>query len=1077
VAALAQIGAVSAALASLPAVTSVAITATASLAAGFAAAGAGAGAFAAVAVPSLSRVNDALKAQEQAADSAGGATGGAGRSAAQAAQQALALETAERRLADAQRAEKLAQEDLTRAREAGRRALEDMNFSLQDAILSQKDAELAVREAEARLAKVQADPESSALEIERAALSLEQAQQRAEEQEVRTARARKDTAAANKAGVKGTREYQGAVDKLKQAQQQAEQAAQQLKVAQLQQQAAMSGGGGSASKTADAFAGLSKAERRLAKDMAAFNKEYLAWQRALAPDVFPAIHQGLDVMRAGLELAAPLAKSAGKAFTGLGKDAEKALRGPFWTSFVNDLNKEVPSALTALGHTAGNTFKGLAGIIQAFLPYTGSLLERVEDISGEFASWGANLKNTPEFRNFIEYARANGPKVAEVIRNIATFIGKVGEAAGGLVPSGLDFLVTLSRELARMSSEQIAAIAKSVGLVFAAAKVGASLKLGALVLLAETLSQMSPGEIEALGLAIAGTVLAVKGYQAVTGAVEFFRGLSGGIESAGKSAGGAKDKLSGLVGALGKGGVIAGSVAGLALAFDKINDSVEGLNPDVDELARNLAAFGRGGQPAGALLDQLNPKVQSAVGRFENFRESAARLVSDNPFQKISNQVSGFLDSSFGLQLDSGRQAIDNLDKSLASMVSSGNGTAAAQAFARLAQQAAQAGTPVHKLRELFPQYAQSLEGAVPRTADMAANMGLLGVKADPAAAAMARFNDGIDQFNTKTELSQRMLELKSAFDQAKKAIDASAVGMDIAAAKTDKQREAAIRARDMFSGYITKVLEAAKAAGEMAGKTGDAALKSDEARNAFIRQIPQLFALAGKNAEAREQIYKLAEGFGLNRTQADKAAEGVKGVKEVISGLKGKQVTVGVDNKQGLSAIDELRLAILKLTTENVKLRLEAIVRKTEAMGGIERYAAGGLRPQPPAIASKPTVLWGEGVSGKGGKEAFIPYASRFRGRAVGLLNQVASDFGYRLTAATPTTYDVGGVLPTGQSLVYNGTGSPEPVLTDQQWRAMQQATRGSDGPLVQIDEFNAYENQTPQQIAQQLAWLGRSR
>ena len=43
--------------------------------------------------------------------------------------------------------------------------------------------------------------------------------------------------------------------------------------------------------------------------------------------------------------------------------------------------------------------------------------------------------------------------------------------------------------------------------------------------------------------------------------------------------------------------------------------------------------------------------------------------------------------------------------------------------------------------------------------------------------------------------------------------------------------------------------------------------------------------------------------------------------------------------------------------------------------------------------------------------------------------------------------TYDAGGWLPTGVSMVYNGTGAPEPVLTDAQWAKVSEAAAGGDG------------------------------
>jgi hypothetical protein len=47
---------------------------------------------------------------------------------------------------------------------------------------------------------------------------------------------------------------------------------------------------------------------------------------------------------------------------------------------------------------------------------------------------------------------------------------------------------------------------------------------------------------------------------------------------------------------------------------------------------------------------------------------------------------------------------------------------------------------------------------------------------------------------------------------------------------------------------------------------------------------------------------------------------------------------------------------------------------------------------------------------------------------------------------------YDEGGWLPPGPSLVYNGTGSPEPVLTSRQWDAL------VDGPSGGAPEYHAH-------------------
>jgi hypothetical protein len=999
--ALVSIGMVGAALASLPAVTAVAVS-VGVLGGALTAAGVAAAGFAAVAGPSMGRINEALKAQESAAKSAGAATGGAGQSAAQAAQQALQLEAAEKRLADAQRDERQAQEDLTRAREAGRRALEDMNFSLERSVLSQKDAALAVREAEARLSDTQArhaEGKASSLELERAMLGVEQAQQRAREQEVKTQRAKKDTAVANKAGIEGTKEYKRGLDDLKQSQDKVAQAEMQLKQLHLQQQAAMSSGGGGAAKLADAFAGLSKQEKALAKDVKVFKDAYVDWQRSLQPDVFPAIRSGMDLMSTGMKISTPLIKAGAGAFDDFLKQANKELKSEQWKSFFDDLTEQAPRAIDGLTDSAMNVAGGLTGVLQAFLPYTDQLMDFLEEATQGFEDWGQSLGDSPEFEAFLAYVAEQGPKVAEILGNVAEFVGKVMQAGGNVAPGVLDFLVTLSDKLAGMDPGQIQAIATGVGLIFAAVKLGATLKIGALVLLAEVLSKMSPGQIQAVAIAVAAVVTAVKGYQLVTGVSGWLSGLTGGLDKAGKSADGAKGKL-GAVTSLFKGGVITTAIAGTAIAFDAIGDAIDGLNPDMERLAVNLGKFGESGQLSQDVLDQLGPKMSGFVGQFESFGDSAARLASDNPLQEFMEGFTGFIDSNLGVQLDSGRQGIDNLDKALANMVGSGNTQGAAEAFKRLSDQAINAGVPVSKLKELFPQYAQSMDGVPATTGEVGHAIELLGGHADGTQRALGeakkRMDDwktSLDAFNGQTDAAAAVREMETAYKDVKTAIADANGKLELTPGLTGKQRDAVIEARDAFAGYLEKVKASSDAQETLTGRTG-------EARDAVLKQLPALSELAGGNESARKQVLELARAYGISEGDAKKAAKGGDDLLEVLAKLKSKDIRIGVDMSGAEKGIESF---IARYSNKSLAL---AIYAKVKARGGIsdargvELMAAGGLRPM---VRDQATLVPGGGgrpdtVFAEAGREAYIPYDAKYRDRALAILSQVASDFGLQV-------------------------------------------------------------------------------
>lgn len=940
--ALASIALVAGALASLPAVTTIAVGVTA-LGGAFAAAGLGAASFAAVAVPSMTRINEALKAQETAAKSAGAATGGAGQTAAQAAQQALQLEMAEKRLKDAQAERRQAQEDLTRATEAGRRALEDMNFSLERSILSNKDAALAVREAEARLAELQARGDASDLEIERAMLNVEQAHQRAREQEVKTQRAKQDTAEANKAGVKGTKEYQQGLDKLKDAEEKVAQAAAQLKIAQLQAQQSMSGGGGAAAKLKDAFADLSKQEVQLAKDVKAFTDEYVAWQRSIQPDVFPAIHQGLDLMRLGLREAGPLAQSAGTAFLQLGKEAESALRGKFWQDFLFDLNTNIPGAITSMGHIGMNAFTGLAGVIKALLPSGMELLENIEDLSKKFADWGANLENNQQFHQFLADIKENAPEVWELVKNIGRALINIGEAAAPL-------------------------------------SVGAFSGLGAL---AEIVAGMDPERIQTIALAIGAIKLATMGMGAVTA----WQNLAGGITAVGGAAG----KTSGKMAALGKAAVgVSAAVVGLEVTGSAIS-SLAGQSQGVDKLTLALTELGQTGKWAGDLQGQWTTAfgdATKAAGAFgEGLRElqdpSFGEMYWLHPLTELLAILPG-LDSD----VDILEQKFTDLDNALAGMVTSGNADMARKAFEQLAQQAQAQGIPVSKLSELLPTYSQAVRVAGTASAEAAAGV-------DQAKQKMDGFNTSLDTFAGRTDALQAMQNLKSAYNEAEKAIEAANGKLQVHTGMTDAQKNAVIQAREAFATYIGKVKESADAQATLSGRT-------TAARDAVLQQLPAMMQLAGSNKEARDQVIALATAYGVSESDAKKAAKGGQDLVEVLAKLKSKDIRIGADTRPAQEAIDNFirlnsgRKIPISVYTKNSQLAAGAIMRYAD--GGVNRMAAGGssggrLSP-PPHVADRPTVLYAEA----GYPEAFIPYAPLYRERAINLLDEVAGDFGLAL-------------------------------------------------------------------------------
>lgn len=445
----------------------------------------GVGVLAAVAAPAVAGIARALQAQRAAQDAVSTSSSTGAQRALQmaGAQQALAsaqrnaasqiaaardqvvqaargVSDAERQLSDAQKESTQAQLDLVAARKEAAQQLEDLSSRYADAQLSVRDAELSLAEAQQRRQQVEADPKSTLLDRERAALAVDQATQRLKEQTTETKRLGEEQAAAAKSGVEGTDVVTRAQDRLAKSQQavadrsravqdaQAGVAKAQANVARTAAQAAdsiASAQRGIASAAASAAGGVDQAAAAQAKYQAELDKlspaargtfnafvalrsAFSQWSLSLQPAVMPIFTRALEGIKNSLPGLTPLVLAAASAVTGLQDRVSAGFKSPWWQSFKEDFATSVEPAITGLGITFGRIFKGMAGIIDAFLPHMDSISDRMQAISGRFATWGTSLKGSPAFEGFLSYAATMGPVVAETVGDIARGLFDVAKA-------------------------------------------------------------------------------------------------------------------------------------------------------------------------------------------------------------------------------------------------------------------------------------------------------------------------------------------------------------------------------------------------------------------------------------------------------------------------------------------------------------------------------------------------------------------------------------------------------------------------------------------------------------------------
>ncbi|MCW2920031.1 MAG: hypothetical protein JWN52_8099, partial [Actinomycetia bacterium] len=385
----------------------------------FAAAGIGAAGLAAVAVPAISDIKAALQAQTQAQAHSGAAAvasqskalamagaqqqvASAVRQAAYAHVQALQqVQQAEQSLTQAQQGAVQAQRDLVQARKDAAKQLQDQANNSADAQLAERQATFDLTDAQTNYNKVASNPASTKDQIARAKLVLDQARQNLKERHLATERAIADEKAGAKAGVEGSDAVRQARLKLAQANQQVANAEKSLAqaragVARADRQsadavasarrgltAASLQGAGASNALNAAMAKLSPSARNLMGHWTGLKGAFDSWRKSMEPTVLPIFGRALDMLKGQIPSLTPIVKGAAGAVNGLVTDLGKNAKSPFWSQFKKNLTALVPTALTGFGKTAGNVATGLAGVINAFLPYAPSLLDWIVKISGK----------------------------------------------------------------------------------------------------------------------------------------------------------------------------------------------------------------------------------------------------------------------------------------------------------------------------------------------------------------------------------------------------------------------------------------------------------------------------------------------------------------------------------------------------------------------------------------------------------------------------------------------------------------------------------------------------------------------
>ena len=201
------------------------------------------------------------------------------------------------------------------------------------------------------------------------------------------------------------------------------------------------------------LAKLTPAARGTFNEFVSLKGAFTEWSRALQPQVMPLFTRALEGMKNSLPGLTPFVLAAARAISTLQDRVSAGFKSPWWREFKTDLAGSVEPAIVGLGASFGRIFKGMAGIVQAFLPHMESISQRMQDITGRFATWGTSLKGSEKFEGFLAYASRMAPILAGAIGDIGSAFYQMAKAASPLSGPVLQILGAVARAIADIARD------------------------------------------------------------------------------------------------------------------------------------------------------------------------------------------------------------------------------------------------------------------------------------------------------------------------------------------------------------------------------------------------------------------------------------------------------------------------------------------------------------------------------------------------------------------------------------------------------------------------------------------------
>ncbi|MEU5660072.1 hypothetical protein ABZ802_31315 [Streptomyces sp. NPDC047737] len=507
------------------------------------------------------------------------------------------------------------------------------------------------------------------------------------------------------------------------------------------------------------------ASRESAAALAALKDEYKDWSDALAGDTMPVVTKSLQLFAAGLPHLTPLVKGASRELDHFLNVAAGGMRTEGFDRFMTSFAR---FATESLAH--GTNL--LVRFTQAL--NTGEIGE--------------------DLREFLDYARENGPLVGDTLRNLAT--------------AATHLLVAMSD----MGVSVLTVVNALAGLVNAIP-----------TSLLSTMVQLYAGfKLITLG---AAALSAVTGGAAVARLGAYFAIMrAAGVGTTLRATAASMSAMT-------KASIGLGVLAVAAIGISKLAEKARGAPPDVDRLTTSLKELAESGKFTGELkktfgdvdgvvkkMNELGDAAKASDEYVDSFGDGSIGPLEDLR-RGVHNLWSDFTEGE--KSLEALKDDFSGLDEAMAGMVANGYGEQAAKDFALIEAAAKKQGKSAKEVAELFPEYQAALAAAAAEQQLAASGMGLFGQQAlatKEKLDAQKASADGLRQSIVALNETNRaalggMIGFEASIDAAAKAAKENAGSLNMVNGQLDLNSPKAQAAATALQDLGTKTDEAAAAA------------------------------------------------------------------------------------------------------------------------------------------------------------------------------------------------------------------------------------------------------------------------